>query len=87
MNDDLKGCSLADVLEKLEKGKIGHQAAMEWLNIKSHDALVEIMHTNGRLMPGHQPMRVSPETRALVRSIFRPITRPRSMRKRTTAPV
>jgi hypothetical protein len=32
MNEDLKGSSLADVLEKLEKGKIGHRAAMEWLN-------------------------------------------------------
>ena len=70
--DELKGCSLADVLEKLEKGKIGHRAAMEWLNVRSYDALVEIMHANGRLMPGHQPMRVSPATRALVRSIFRP---------------
>ena len=75
MNEDLKGNSLADVLEKLEKGKIGHHAAMEWLNIKSYDELVEIMHTNGRLMPGHQPMRVAPETRALVRRIFRPAAR------------
>jgi hypothetical protein len=33
--------------------------------------LVDIMHFNGKLMPGHQPMRVSPETRALVRSVFR----------------
>jgi hypothetical protein len=32
MNEDLKGNSLADVLEKLEKGKIGHRAAIEWLN-------------------------------------------------------
>ncbi len=71
MNDDLKGCSLADVLAKLEKGKIGHRAAMTWLNIESLDELVETMHVNGRLMPGHQPMRVSPETRALVRSVFR----------------
>jgi len=71
MTDDLKGLSLADVLAKLEKGKIGHRAAMVWLNIDSYDALVDIMHVNGRLMPGHQPMRVSPETRALVRSIFR----------------
>ena len=69
--DELKGCSLADVLEKLEKGRIGHRTAMAWLNIESYDGLVEIMHTNGRLMPGHQPIRVSPETRALVRSIFR----------------
>jgi hypothetical protein len=77
MNEDLKGKSLADVLEALEKGKIGHRAAMEWLNIDSHDELVEIMHTNGRLMPGHQPMRVAPETRALVRRIFRPAARPK----------
>ena len=37
MNECLKGCSLAEVLEKLEKGKIGHRAAMEWLNIESQD--------------------------------------------------
>jgi hypothetical protein len=74
MSEELKGNSLADVLEKLEKGKIGHRAAMDWLDVKSYDALVEIMHTNGRLMPGHQPMRVAPETRELVRRIFRPPT-------------
>jgi hypothetical protein len=73
MKNDLKGCSLADVLEKLEKGKIGHRMAMEWLNIQSLNDLVEIMHVNGRLMPGHQPMRVSPETRALVRAITGPL--------------
>ena len=72
MNQDLSGCSLADVLERLEKGRIGHAAAMAWLDIDSLNDLVEIMHVNGRLMPGHQPMRVSPETRALVRSIMRP---------------
>lgn len=72
MNDELDGCSVADVLERLEKGKIGHRAAMEWLNVSSYGDLVEIMHVNGRLMPGHQPMPVSAETRALVRSIFRP---------------
>jgi hypothetical protein len=71
MNEDLKGCCVADVLERLEKGKIGHRAAMEWFNVSSYADLVEIMHANGRLMPGHQPMKVSPETRALVRSIFR----------------
>jgi hypothetical protein len=80
MNEDLenlKGNSLADVLEKLEKGKIGHRVAMEWLNVKSYNELVEIMHFNGRLMPGHQPMRVAPETRELVRRIFRPAPRPK----------
>ena len=77
MNEELKGSSLAEVLEKLEKGRIGHRAAMEWLNVESYDALVEIMHVDGRLMPGHQPMRVAPETRELVRRIFRPVVQPK----------
>jgi len=73
MNEDLRGCSVADVLERLEKGRIGHRAAMDWFNLTRYDDLVEIMHANSRLMPGHQPMRVSPETRALLRSIFAPV--------------
>lgn len=77
MNEELQGCSVADVLEKLERGKIGHRAAMAWFNVESYAELVEIAHTNGRLMPGHQPMRVQPGTRALVRSIFRLTERPR----------
>jgi hypothetical protein len=68
--------TLADVLKKLEKGKIGHTAAMQWLNIDSLNDLVEIMHVNGRLMPGHQPMRVSKETRALLKAITRPLPAP-----------
>ncbi len=72
MNDNLAGCSLADVLERLEKGRIGHQAAMEWLNIESLNDLVEIMHANGRLMPGHQPLKVSAATRALLKAIWEP---------------
>ena len=59
------------MLARLEAGRIGHATAMAWLNIDSLNRLVEIMHVNGRLMPGHQPMRVSRETRALVRSIFK----------------
>ena len=77
MNEELKGCSLADVLEKLEKGEIGHCAAMVWLNVNSYNDLVETMHVNGRLMPGHQPMRVAPETRALLGRIFRPVEQAR----------
>ena len=89
MNEDLKGCSLADVLERLEKGRMGHRAAMEWLGVESYDRLVDIMHANGRLMPGHQPMRVSSETCALLRRIFRPAaaSEPNTKRDRRTAPV
>jgi hypothetical protein len=70
--EDLRGCSLADALDRLERGKIGHGDAMRWLNIESVDELVEIMHVNGRLMTRRQPMRVSPETVALVRAITQP---------------
>lgn len=71
MMKDLEGHSLADVLTKLEKGKIGHSLAMQWLGIDSIDDLVETMHVNGRLMPGHQPMRVSLETREILWAITR----------------
>ena len=37
------------------------------------DDLVEIMPVNGQLMPGHQPIRVSPQTVELVRAISRPL--------------
>ena len=40
---DLQGLALADVLELLEAGKIGHSAAMRWLDIGSYNELVEIM--------------------------------------------
>jgi hypothetical protein len=52
--------------------RAGSDIAPRWLNVRRHNALVEIVHA-GRLMPGHQPMRVAPETRALLRRIFRPV--------------
>lgn len=72
-NDDLQGCSFADILERLEAGRIGHRAAMEWLDIESYHELVEVMHLNGRRMPGHRDMIVTQETRDLLRSIIRPL--------------
>ena len=71
--ETLKGCSLADVLEFLEQGRIGHQAAMDWLHIESLNVLTDIMYANGRVMPGHQEMEVAPETRALLRQIMVPV--------------
>ena len=76
MRDDLKGSSLADVLEKLGGGQDRASGGDGVADVESYDALVEVMHANGRLMPGRQPMRVAPETRALVRRIFRPVARP-----------
>ena len=65
--------TLAELLDKLERGRIGHREAMQWLGVDSYNALVEIVHANGRQMPGHRPMPVSAETRALLREITRPV--------------
>ena len=58
----LSGLALADVLERLEAGKCGHTAVMEWLRIDSYHELVATMHFNGRMMPGHRKMIIMPET-------------------------
>jgi hypothetical protein len=65
--------TLAEMLDKLEGGRIGHAEAMRWLGIDSYNELVEIVHYNGRQMPGHRPMPVAPETRALLRQITPPL--------------
>lgn len=71
LTDDLKGLSFADVLERREAGQIGHAAAMDWLGAKTYNELVRIMHVNGRQMPGHRAMIVTPATKALLLSITR----------------
>ena len=69
--DDLKGRSVDDVLELLENHKIGHRVAMEYFGYERYHDLVDTMHANGRTMPGHQPMRIAPETLELIRRITR----------------
>jgi hypothetical protein len=49
--------TLADLLDKLERGRTGHAGAMRWLGVDSYSALVEIIHANGRKMPGHRAWR------------------------------
>lgn len=66
--------TLAEMLNKLERGKIGHTEAMQWLGIDSYNALVEIVHMNGWQMPGHRAMPITPETRALLRLVTKPAT-------------
>ncbi len=39
--------TLADMLDKLERGRIGHAQAMRWLGVDNYSALVEIVHANG----------------------------------------
>jgi hypothetical protein len=65
--------TLAELLDKLERGRIGHSEAMRWLGVDSYAALVEIVHANGRQMPGHRAAPVPAGTRALLRTMTRPI--------------
>lgn len=67
--DDLAGLSVADVLDLLEQHKIGHRLALEYFGYDRYEDLVATMHANGRTMPGHQPMRIAPETLELMRQI------------------
>jgi hypothetical protein len=74
LDNDLSDLSVADVLERLEAGKCGHSAVMRYLGIDSYNELVETMHFNGRMMPGHRDMIVTPETLDLIRQFSRPLT-------------
>jgi hypothetical protein len=65
--------TLAEMLDKLERGRIGHSEAMRWLGVDSYAALVEVVHANGRQMPGHRAGPVRAETRALLRLVTKPV--------------
>ncbi len=67
--------TLADMLDKLERGLVGHSEAMRWLGVDSYAALVEIVHANGRQMPGHRAGPVPADTRALLRLVTKPPSR------------
>jgi hypothetical protein len=75
LDNDLSDLSVADVLERLEAGKCGHSAVMRYLGIDSYHELVETMHLNGRLMPGHRDMIVTPATLDLIRQFSRPLAK------------
>ena len=63
--------TLAELLDKLERGQIGHAAAMRWLGVESLNDLVATVHANGRQMPGHRAGPISPETREILRLVTR----------------
>ncbi len=63
--------TLAEMLDKLERGRIGHAAAMQWLGVDSINELVATVHANGRQMPGHRAMTVPAETLEVLRQVTR----------------
>lgn len=56
---DLSGKSPSEVFELLEKGLIGHRDVMRYIGTDSLEVLVRTMHLNGRMMPGHQPFKLT----------------------------
>jgi hypothetical protein len=71
IDNDLSDLSLADVLERLEAGRGGHRAVMDYIGTDSYHELVATMHFNGRMMPGHRSMILTPETLALLKQLPR----------------
>ena len=63
--------TLAEMLDRLERGQIGHGEAMRWLGIDDLNTLVETVHANGRQMPGHRPMKLSAATLDVLRLAMR----------------
>ena len=55
-----------NALERLEAGKCGHTAVMEYIGTDSYHELVATMHFNGRTMPDHRKMTITPETMKLL---------------------
>ena len=68
--------TLADMLDKLEHGRIGHAEAMRWLGVESINELVPIVHANGRQMPGHRATKLPPETLEVLRQVARKVPAP-----------
>ncbi len=69
--------TLAEMLDKLERGSIGHAEAMRWLGVDSINELVATVQANGRQMPGHRAAPLAPETRAVLRMVTRKPDAPR----------
>ncbi len=76
IDNDLSDCSLADALERLEAGKCGHTAVMAYIGTDSYHELVATMHFNGRMMPGHRKMILTPETMALLDRLPKRVVEP-----------
>lgn len=48
--------TVADIVKAVSAGRMGNRAAIEALQLRSYDELVETVHLNGYTMAGHRPM-------------------------------
>ena len=48
--------TVSDIVKAVSAGRMGNRAAMEALQLRSYDELVETVHLNGYTMAGHRPI-------------------------------
>lgn len=48
--------TVADIVKAVSAGRMGNHAAIEALQLRSYDELVETVHLNGYAMAGHRPI-------------------------------
>ena len=57
---------VADVIDAVARGRIGHREATERLGLDSTPQLVDTVHANGRVTWAHRPRRPDARTMALL---------------------
>lgn len=48
--------TVTDIVKAVSAGRMGNHAAIEALQLRTYDELVETVHLNGYTMAGHRPM-------------------------------
>ncbi len=65
--------TVAEVVDSVAHGRIGHREAMRKLHLTTYGELVETMHANGRRLWAHKPVKPARETLDLLaRACSRP---------------
>jgi hypothetical protein len=54
--------TVAEVIDAVANGRIGHREAMQKLHLESYGELIETMHANGRRLWAHKPTKPDPKT-------------------------
>jgi pyridoxal/pyridoxine/pyridoxamine kinase len=55
MDMTIEVTTVADIVKAVSAGRMGNRAAIEALQLRNYDELVETVHLNGYTMAGHRP--------------------------------
>jgi hypothetical protein len=56
MDMTMRATTVADIVKAVSRGRMGNREAIEALQLRNYDELVETVHRNGYTMAGHRPM-------------------------------